>query len=282
MSGPSPDRLVLSAESNYPSDRFNDNVGFLRITTATPFKKYQTDICRLKNLTDFTIHYMESNDKLNLNVLLNILKINSKLQRVDIDIGYQPMPEDEWHPESPINLPDLKYLFLKLNRWENAEYMISRIPITIPKNKAVEVSISCPIDDTPLATALVSIKNFASSLTEMTMDFSDGDSGIKWCGKNGQLRLSRVSHADMCEALAGGYPLLSCNNIESFRLKFGGSPPLLKPSVSLFPTLKTMAVSGLDKLNTDGKTALEEFATSVRLCYFKTRNRGKAGIWQAE
>ena len=160
--------------------------------------------------------------------------------------------------------------------------MISHIPITIPQNKTVKVAISCPIDDTPLATALVSIKNFPSLLTEMTMDFSDEDPGIEWRGKNARLHLSRVSHADMCAALVGGCPLLFCNNIESLRLEFGGSPPLLKLSASLFPALKTMVVNGLNKLNKDEKIALEKFATSVRLRYVAKLCRGKTGIWKRD
>ena len=280
MSTPDLNRLTLNAGSDYPSDRFNDNVQFLHIETTASFKKYWTDIYRLRNLTNFTVHYIGSDDKPDLNAFFNILKNNSKLQHVDINIEYQSTPEAEWPLKSPVELSQLKYLSLKLNRWEDAEYMISRILIMIPKDEGIKVAISCPRDcNIPLNDALKSIKDFASSLTEMTMDFLDEDPGIKWDGKNGQLHLSCVSHEDMCAALAGDCPLLSCKNITSLKLKPGCSSPLLKPNASLFTALETMYVDGLKEISIDNKTELEEFAGSLYLCYSMPLGEGRR-VWR--
>ena len=248
---------------------------------GVPINVFKT-VTGLKTL-DVAFDNINRPDIPNLKVLLRILEKNLALEKVWIKSEEAFKLEVEQPLETPINLPQLKFLSLTFNRWRDAEYMISRI--RIPKNEEMDVEISCPVDVIPLEDALKSIGGFSSSLIHVEVDWVGTPTLSILSRENGKLFLSPVPSEDICTALEGGFPLFPWQNVERLDFEFGRRLPKLSAKASLFTALKTITADSLGSLyrREDEKRKrtgpLEEFARSLNMYREKTSADGPK-IWR--
>ena len=212
------------------------------ITKDAPFSKCRDIIAKLKHLTRFTLkETVNPNDKPTLNDILEILKNDPELKRVVIKINNEHEVESKF--ESRIELNKLEMLWLSVNRWKDAKYIISRI--RIPEKKETEMVISCCPEAVDLNDALKSLNGFASSPVRMQLNFT-GRNGptIQLVGEKGTLTLINISNTHAQTVLVRRSPL-ALKKIEHLQLEFDNSELPGSPDPSLFPALDTMVTSGL-------------------------------------